>query len=240
MSYIYRHDYEMLRMVKSLVARGAKEVFGVVVKHGVNQKTATVRVNFWLWIGKYKKWIVRTSYIHAHDPYNMCKIGDRVCIKACTNVSPIKSHYLSNFYQMIPRINLKVKDFLQYEKQALLDNEDIRIKSTIDLKSFFDFEEPETSWEGFVAKPPVYKFFRNEVKKFDPTVGNDTLRIKRGRKKEESKLSNKDNKEENNEDQSQGNDVKGRNQENSSQSKTINLEKTNRNSGDQVMRNNRI
>lgn len=144
MSYIYRHDHALFKTIQSLNGRGGKELFGQVMKVGYNKKTATIKVAFWKYVKRLKYFQQRTSHIHAHDPYEMCRLGDKVCIKQCTKISSLKHHYVRNFFEMTNRISFNINDMLQYEKQAILDNEELRKKSTVALNNFFlDVEEKE-------------------------------------------------------------------------------------------------
>lgn len=140
MSYIYRHEKDLLKKMRSLNSKGAKEIFGQVVKTGYNKKTSTAQVFFWTYRKRDHYWLKRSSYIHFDDPFEICRLGDRVSVKACTGVSKIKHHYLSNFFQMAPRLTLAIKDMLPYEKQAIIENQELRKKSVVGLKSFFEDE----------------------------------------------------------------------------------------------------
>lgn len=58
------------------------ELFGTVVKHGVNNKTITVRVSAQNWNFKYKKYMYSHKTKQVHDENNYCVTGDKVIIRA--------------------------------------------------------------------------------------------------------------------------------------------------------------
>jgi ribosomal protein S17 len=167
MSYIYRHEKDLLKKMRSLNSKGAKEIFGQVIKTGYNKKTSTAQVFFWTYRRRDHYWLKRSSYIHFHDPYEICRLGDRVSVKACTSVSKIKSHYLSNFFQMAPRLTLAIKDMMPHEKQAIVENQELRKKSVLGLSSFFE-DEYEID-DGIIPELKEFKskneYFRKSLNK---------------------------------------------------------------------------
>lgn len=60
-----------------------KELYGTVIKHGVNDKTVTVRVSFRRFESKWKKMLYRHNNKQVHDEYNYCVTGDKIVIGAC-------------------------------------------------------------------------------------------------------------------------------------------------------------
>ena len=136
MSYIFQHEQIKRRTIKSLNARGWKELFGSVIKSWYNAKTVTVKIDFYNYNRRYNILGRASSKFHVHDPYEMCRVGDRVCIKACGKISPIKHYYLRNFFYMTPRVNFSISKFLQYEKEAIAYNQNLQKKEVLKLSSF--------------------------------------------------------------------------------------------------------
>ncbi|MAG96798.1 MAG: 30S ribosomal protein S17 [Alphaproteobacteria bacterium] len=62
---------------------------GVVVSDA-NDKTIVVQVERRIKHPLYKKFIRRSKKVHAHDPENACKQGDKVRIRECRPVSKLK------------------------------------------------------------------------------------------------------------------------------------------------------
>ncbi len=54
-------------------------------------KTITVRVERTLKHPLYKKYIRRSTKLHAHDEENSCRVGDKVSIEECRPISKTKS-----------------------------------------------------------------------------------------------------------------------------------------------------
>ena len=71
----------------------AKTVTGSVVSAG-RDKSITVQVDRKTMHPKYKKYIKRTTKLHAHDEKNVCKLGDVVTIQECRPISKTKSWVL--------------------------------------------------------------------------------------------------------------------------------------------------
>ncbi len=135
MSYIFRHRDKSIENVRSLCARGGKELYATVIKSGFNTKTVTVKVDFFRWISKYKLLQRRSSKFHIHDPYDMCRVGDKIYIKKCKKISPIKYYYVRNFFWMSPRINFVVGKMMPFEKEALIFNEKLQKNKLLSFKA---------------------------------------------------------------------------------------------------------
>ena len=57
-------------------------------------KTITVTVERQTQHPKYKKYIKRTTKLHAHDAANVCKVGDKVLVSECRPISKSKTWQL--------------------------------------------------------------------------------------------------------------------------------------------------
>ena len=68
----------------------ARQVTGSVVSAKMD-KTITVLVERQLQHPLYKKYIRRSTKMHAHDEENACKEGDKVVIEECRPISKSKS-----------------------------------------------------------------------------------------------------------------------------------------------------
>jgi len=68
----------------------ARQVTGSVVSAKMD-KTITVLVERQLQHPFYKKYIRRSTKMHAHDEENACKEGDQVVIEECRPISKSKS-----------------------------------------------------------------------------------------------------------------------------------------------------
>ena len=68
----------------------ARQVTGSVVSAKMD-KTITVLVERQLQRPLYKKYIRRSTKMHAHDEENSCKEGDQVVIEECRPISKNKS-----------------------------------------------------------------------------------------------------------------------------------------------------
>lgn len=64
------------------------------------QKTITVLVERTVKHPLYKKYVKRSTKLHAHDENNECRVGDRVSIEQCRPLSKTKSWRL---YRIIER-----------------------------------------------------------------------------------------------------------------------------------------
>lgn len=80
-----------------------RELFGTVIKHGVNDKTITVRVSSRRWNSKYAKALFNSKNKQVHDEYNYCVTGDKVIISNCLKLSPTKAYYVKEIVKAFPR-----------------------------------------------------------------------------------------------------------------------------------------
>jgi ribosomal protein S17 len=79
------------------------ELFGTVIKHGINDKTVTVRVSAQHWNFKYKKYEYSHKNKQVHDSYNYCVTGDKVIIRATQKLTPTKAYYVKNIVKPFAR-----------------------------------------------------------------------------------------------------------------------------------------
>ena len=70
--------------------RTQRKTFVGVVESNKMDKTITVRVDRLVKHKVYSKYIKRTTKLHAHDPENVCGIGDKVRIAATRPLSKMK------------------------------------------------------------------------------------------------------------------------------------------------------
>jgi len=168
MSYIFRHDIEKLMRMKSFNSRGGKELVGRVVKTGFNDKTVTIRVEFFRWVRRFKFFMRCSSNIQVHDRHRICKLGDIICARSCKKISPIKSYYVQCLLEMAPRVNFTFEDFTEYERQAVLYNQELRTNNFWELKGFFEDEvEKETKIKQILDKNGgsyTYSNTRNQLR----------------------------------------------------------------------------
>lgn len=71
-----------------------KTLTGEVVS-AKRDKTITVKVERKAMHPKYKKYITRSTKLHAHDEANVCSEGDVVSIRECRPISKTKTWLLS-------------------------------------------------------------------------------------------------------------------------------------------------
>ena len=71
-------------------SRKARSVPGQVLSNKMD-KTITVLVERKVLHSLYKKYISRSTRLHAHDEENVCNIGDQVLIEECRPLSKSKS-----------------------------------------------------------------------------------------------------------------------------------------------------
>ena len=116
------------------LAAGGREKYGTVIKSGFMKKTVTVMVDQLTFNTKYKKYVRSSSKFQVHDEEEICKTGDKVVIKVCQPVSKLKHYYVKSIVWMIPRHNFTIDKFLQFEKRALLYNNNLR--NSVDLANF--------------------------------------------------------------------------------------------------------
>jgi len=74
-------------------AKTERTVTGVVTSSAMD-KTITVKVERKVPHPLYKKYIRRSTKIHAHDEDNQCQVGDVVTVKQCRPLSRSKSWML--------------------------------------------------------------------------------------------------------------------------------------------------
>ena len=74
-----------------------------------------VRVSNYRWNTYAKTWFQSSKNFHAHDEENFCKTGDKVVLRACRKMSPIKHYYVRNIVKPIGRMNLTGVASTQYE-----------------------------------------------------------------------------------------------------------------------------
>lgn len=141
MSYIHRFDKVRINSMRNVNFLNGKEMLAIVVKAGYNKKTVTCKIPYSMYCNRYKKFKPRTTIIHVHDPFEICKLGDKVSVHSCNKISSMKAYFIKNIFEMAPRMNVSIKHYTHYEKQALLQNEKLRATSSLTLNNFFDTEE---------------------------------------------------------------------------------------------------
>jgi small subunit ribosomal protein S17 len=72
-----------------------KTLTGVVVSDKMKD-TVTVRVNRFIKLPKYKKYVLRSKKYLAHNPGNTAKMGDRVTIRSSRPISKRKHFVVVN------------------------------------------------------------------------------------------------------------------------------------------------
>ena len=72
------------------------------VSSACRDKTITVVVERKVMHTKYRKYIKRTSKLHAHDETNQCKQGDKVLIQECRPLSKTKTWRLVEIVESAP------------------------------------------------------------------------------------------------------------------------------------------
>jgi len=70
--------------------RNRRKVFVGVVESNKMDKTIVVKIERLVKHKVYKKYIKRATKLHAHDPENVCNIGDKVKIMATRPLSKTK------------------------------------------------------------------------------------------------------------------------------------------------------
>ncbi|CAG9329278.1 unnamed protein product [Blepharisma stoltei] len=85
------------------IAPAGRELYGTVVKSGVNKKTVTVRVNRFFFVKKYNKTYSWARSFQVHDEEEYCVLGDKVIIRSCRPMSKTKRYYVRNIVVMMPR-----------------------------------------------------------------------------------------------------------------------------------------
>ena len=98
--------WNLLSPVKSGIVRVAgsgNELFGTVIKHGLINKTVTVRVSAQNYNKKYKRFLNSHKNKLVHDETNYCTTGDKVIIKNCLKLSKQKHYYVKNIIKPFGR-----------------------------------------------------------------------------------------------------------------------------------------
>ncbi len=72
------------------VTPGARTLVGQVISDKM-QKTITVLIERKIKHPLYKKYVKRSSKIHAHDENDECRVGDKVSIEQCRPLSKNKA-----------------------------------------------------------------------------------------------------------------------------------------------------
>lgn len=80
-----------------------QELFGTVVRHGLINKTITVRVSAQNWNNKYLRYMQSHKNKLVHDELNYCVSGDKVIIKSCKKMSKQKAYYVKNIVKAFGR-----------------------------------------------------------------------------------------------------------------------------------------
>ena len=75
-----------------------RTVTGVVTSAAMD-KSITVKIERKVQHPLYKKYIRRTTKVHAHDEENQCQVGDVVTVKQCRPLSKTKSWTLVKIEQ---------------------------------------------------------------------------------------------------------------------------------------------
>jgi len=84
--------------VQAVASANSRMLVGQVVSDKMD-KTVTVRVERYVKHPLYKKYIRRSTKLHAHDEDNSCRIGDVVSIEQCKPVSKSKAWRLSQILE---------------------------------------------------------------------------------------------------------------------------------------------
>jgi small subunit ribosomal protein S17 len=116
------------------LAKAGREKYGTVIKSGFMQKTVTVMVDQHSFNTKYKSFVRSSSKFQVHDEDSICKTGDKVVIRVCQPISTLKHYYVRNIVWMVPRHNFTIDKFLNFEKRALLYNNNLR--NSVDIHNF--------------------------------------------------------------------------------------------------------
>ncbi len=125
-----------LRTGRIKLARAGFEKYGTVIKSGFMKKTVTVRCDTSYEIPKYHRRQVTRNNHQVHDEDEICRTGDKVVIRICNPISKLKHYYVRNVVWMIPRHNYSINKFLNFEKRALLYNQNLRNEYSASLADF--------------------------------------------------------------------------------------------------------
>ena len=85
------------------LAASGRELFGTVVKAGVNRKTVTVKVDRFYREWKLQKIFSNPRTFQVHDEEQYCVVGDKVVIRLCRPISKTKCYYVRNVVLAVPR-----------------------------------------------------------------------------------------------------------------------------------------
>ena len=77
-------------MAEQVATKTARSVAGTVVSDKMD-KTVTVLIERRVMHALYKKFVKRSTRLHAHDENNECRTGDTVLIEECRPLSRTKS-----------------------------------------------------------------------------------------------------------------------------------------------------
>lgn len=78
------------RKIDGDVAPGARTLVGQVISDKM-QKTITVLIERKVKHPLYKKYVKRSTKLHAHDENDECRVGDKVSIEQCRPLSKNKA-----------------------------------------------------------------------------------------------------------------------------------------------------
>ena len=62
------------------IAPNGKELYGTIIRQGLNDRTVTVRINSYHWNYKVGFWMTKGKNFHCHDGENYTRKGDKVII----------------------------------------------------------------------------------------------------------------------------------------------------------------
>ncbi len=83
-------------------SRSMRAVRSGVVASAVRDKTIAVTVQYQVKHGKYGKFMLRETTLHAHDEANECRKGDRVEVAECRPYSKTKHWRLVKVLEKAP------------------------------------------------------------------------------------------------------------------------------------------
>lgn len=100
------------------LAGSGNELFGTVIKHGLINKTVTVRVSSQRWNSKYKLYLHSHKNKLVHDDTNYCVTGDKVIIKSCVRLSKQKAYYVKNIIKAFSRTEFDLQTAQQQPNKS--------------------------------------------------------------------------------------------------------------------------
>lgn len=77
-----------------------------------------MKVDHKYWFPKTKEFKTSQSKYHVHDAENFCVVGDKVVIKHCLPLSPLKHYFVRNIVKAFPRDTYYKED---EEKKVMSD-----------------------------------------------------------------------------------------------------------------------